>query len=193
MELTFGNALTLVRLSLRDPRQGLRAVLDLPLSAAERWMVAGLSMILPTLMIFISLSLAPMPDGSPMFPLSPFALLGVQGSAILMMSSMTYAVGRWRGGRGSFSDALLTIGWLQLVMVAVQVALLLLELAFPPVAAVLGVVATVLMFWLLTNFVAEVHGFTSLPLTFLGIVATMTLAALVLALLMGPFLGASNV
>ncbi|WP_136682027.1 YIP1 family protein [Falsirhodobacter xinxiangensis] len=192
MKLTLSNVLSLVGLTLRDPREGLRAVLSQPLGLSERWLVFALSIILPTLLIAAGTILIPMPDGA-LFPFPPVTLAILQGVAMGVMVVLTYLVGRWRGGRGSFADCLLTVSWLQIVMVAMQAALLLVELALPPLAAILSIVATLLMFWLLTNFVVEVHGFTSLPMTFLGIMGAMFVAAFLFALILAPFLGVQNV
>lgn len=192
MNLTFSNLLSLVAATLRDPRAALRVVLAQPLTLRDRWLVFGLSVILPTLMIALGMMLMPI-QGAPAFPFSPVTLAILQGTAMGVMVLLTFVVGRWRGGKGSFADCLLTVSWLQIVMVAMQAALLLVELALPQVAALLGIVATVVMFWLLTNFVVELHGFNSLPVTFLGIIATLVLAAFLFALILAPFLGAPNV
>lgn len=192
MELSLSNLLSLIWTTVRDPRGGLRFVLNQPLSMNDRWLVFGLAVILPTILIALILMVMPVPEGM-MLSLSPMALAGSQAIGMALMVFLAHTVGRLRGGRGTFADALLTVAWLQIIMVIIQGALLLLELALPMVATLVGLLATVLIFWLLTNFIAELHGFNSLPLTFLGIIGTLVVAVFLFALILAPFMGVSNV
>jgi hypothetical protein len=94
-----------------------------------------------------------------------------------------------RGGRGTFRDALLLIAWLQFILLCVQALQLLLGLALPPAAELVGLIGLLLLVWLLTNFTAVLHGFTSLWTVFLGLVigavVLMFALAFVLALVVG--------
>ena len=63
----------------------------------------------------------------------------------------------------------------------VQVVQIFATLLFPPVATLIGFAGFGLFFMLLTVFSAEANGFTSLPLVFLGVLASLLLAALVAA------------
>jgi hypothetical protein len=58
-------------------------------------------------------------------------------------------------------------------------------------ADILGLLGLVLFFWLLTNFVAELHGFKSLALTFIAILITVFTAAILLVLVFALLFGAA--
>ncbi|QUS35405.1 YIP1 family protein [Falsirhodobacter algicola] len=183
--------LSLVAQSVQDPRAGLRAILDLEPDAGERGAFVGVAAILPTLLIFLTLGLAG--QAPAILPVSPLALLLVQGGALLFMSALAFGVGRWRGGRGSFADCVLMLSWLQIVMVAVQAGLLVVEIALPPLGPVIGILAMVLMLWLLTNFLMEVHGFTHRGLVLVSIIGTTLGASIVLGIITSLFMGPTNV
>ena len=112
---------------------------------------------------------------------------GLEGAActlpstlLLMLALALYWMGRFRGGRGSFADSLSVLVWFQIIMLFVQIAQILVLIVLPPLADVALLAGMVLFFWLLTNFIAELHGFSSLWLTFAGLLAG--LAALFVAL-----------
>lgn len=184
-----GNLLSLVVLSLREPRSGLRAVLSLPLDNGGRMALFLLAAILSTLLGFLLISVTPMPPEMEAFPIGPLPLLLLQGGVLLMMSAAAYHVGRWRGGRGSFSDSIVTLSWLQIVMIAAQLAFVLLELALPFLGAILGILTLALMMWIITQFVAELHGFTSTPMVFLGVIATLLAMSLLFGAVSSFLLG----
>jgi len=109
--------------------------------------------------------------------------------AFLLLTGAIYAMGRAVGGQGSFADSLTILVWFQLVLLCVQLVLLLVQLLVPPLVNVTSIVAMVLFFWLLTGFVAELHGFKSLGMTFLGIIAAMVILALALTVVLATFVG----
>jgi hypothetical protein len=69
-----------------------------------------------------------------------------------------------------------------------QVLQVLLLFILPSLSDALALAAFVISFWLLTVFVAELHGFTRLGMVFLGIVATLVGLAVGLAILLS-FMG----
>ena len=58
--------------------------------------------------------------------------------------------------------------WLQFIMALLQAVQLVAVLILPLLAALLGLVGLGLFFWLLTGFVAELHGFRSPMQVFAG-------------------------
>jgi hypothetical protein len=62
-------------------------------------------------------------------------------------------------------------------------------LVAPPLAGIIGLGGFVLFLWLMTAFIAELHGFASRGLVFLGMVLTALGAGLVLGILMILILG----
>jgi hypothetical protein len=69
-------------------------------------------------------------------------------------------------------DAVILIAWLQFIQLLVVAAQILLMIVLPAVAPVLEIAGVILFLWLLVNFVAEMHGFRSLGLVFLGVIIT---------------------
>ena len=62
--------------------------------------------------------------------------------------------------------------WLQLLMLALQVLQLIATLVAPPFAGIIGLAGFALFLWLMTAFIAELHGFRSRGRVFLGLVLT---------------------
>ena len=76
------------------------------------------------------------------------------------------------GGTGSFEEAVLLMAWLQFIMICVQAVQAVALLVLPPLAGLIGIAGLFLFLWLLTNFVAVLHGFSSLIKVFLMILAS---------------------
>lgn len=183
--------LPLILFSLRDPRGGIAVVLNMNWGDQGRWALFGLATVCPTIVLVLSFALEPemtqMLGGQVM---SPFAVFGIQALAILLFAWLASVVGRWRGGQGTFPQALLTLSWLQLCLVPVQLLILMVDLASTGVADIIGTIFMLWAVWMLTSFICGLHGFTSPALVLLGIFATMFVLVVVLsfaaALLMGP-------
>ena len=77
------------------------------------------------------------------FPrLSP---LGYFAVVLVLQVVFVYALqasGRWLGGRGKFDELLAVVVWLQLLQVALQLAMTLLFLVAPSLAGILNLAAT---------------------------------------------------
>ncbi|MCJ8139468.1 YIP1 family protein [Falsirhodobacter halotolerans] len=186
--------LPLMVLSLRDPRGGIRIVLNLPWGDQARWALFGLATICPAIILVLSFALEPemvqMAGGQ---MLSPFAVFGVQAAAVLLFVWLTHVAGRWRGGHGSFAGALVTLSWFQLCLVPVQAALLLIGTVSVGVADIAGTLFVLWAVWMVTNFICELHGFKSLALVLLGMFGTMAVLILGLSVLAALVIGPPNV
>ena len=182
----------LVQLTLQEPRQAARALLteDVPIRARTvgLLLVAVLSSLLASLQIG--------PDLTGLDPLSRFMLASPLRAAVFqwlflaLTVVLTYRVGRAFGGHGSLPDALLVVVWLQLPMLALQVLQLFATLVAPPLAGIIGLAGFALFLWLMTAFVAELHGFPSRGKVFLGLVLTALgtgfVLGTVIVLILGP-------
>lgn len=189
--MTTEGLIALLRETFRDPRGAARQVLQVRLPLDARWMALTLMAVGSALLTHLGVSLMMSRDelGATLALPSPLATATSQLMVLVLSAALATWVGRWRGGRGSFADALLLIAWLQFVLLVLQVAQMLLLLVLPPLGAFVGYAAVGLFFWLLTCFVAELHGFRSLGLTFLGVFLTVLVAAFLLAMLVLPGLG----
>jgi hypothetical protein len=71
--------------------------------------------------------------------------------------------------------------------VCIQVVQTALMLILPPLASIVGIVGLVLFMWLLTNFIAVIHGFRSLGQVFVMILLSMFVLAFILSILLTLF------
>lgn len=189
--MTLRDLAELMRDTLRDPRGSARIVMRLNLPVEARWLGLVLMAVGSALLTHLGMALTmPAGDmGSTILLPSPMATAVSQLAVLVLTAVFATVIGRWAGGQGRFPDALLLVVWLQAVLLAVQVVQMVLLLLLPPLGAILGYAAVALFFWLLTAFVAELHGFRSMGLTFLGVILAVLGAAFVLALFLFPVMG----
>ena len=118
----------------------------------------------------------------------PLLLAGLQVAVQAAAAWLAWAVGRSFGGTGTLPQSFALMAWVEWVLVLVQVAQLVLFLALPQLAEATSPLTLVLFFWLMSCFVAELHGFSVLWKVLLGLFLTaaalgvavvFTLAALV--------------
>lgn len=170
----------LAQLTLTEPQAGAREVMALNPPLALRWTALLAASVTAVVLAYLPPALAGNLANLP----APFLLLAIQLAANLLAVWMLSAGGRMFGGTGRFEDALLLLAWLQLLMVAVQAAQLLLALVIPPLAVIFMLVAVGLFFWILTDFVRALHGFSSRGMVMLGIVGGMFAATFVIVILL---------
>jgi hypothetical protein len=175
----------LMRLSLSDPNEAASRLLQHKLNRNTLWLAMALIVVLSVILQQLSSFLIPVSPDKVLLPIlqSPFlAVLVIWGVMVLMVFCIYY-IGRSFGGLGHFDGALSIVIWLQAIMVVIQLAQLVLLLTVPPLAVLLGLVGGVLFLWLLVNFIAALHGFKSLGLVLVGIVASMVGVAFGLSLI----------
>lgn len=191
--MTLTDRLTaLAKLTLQDPRQAVRVLLaeGVPMRArtAGLLLVAVISALLASLQI--QLNPQDLDPVSALMLASPFRAAVVQWGFLALSVLLIHRVGRAFGGRGSFPDALLIVVWLQCLTLVLQVLQLVADVIAPPLAGIIGLGGLVLFLWLMTHFIAELHGFRSRGLVFVGMVITAIAAGLVVGvaviLLVGP-------
>ncbi|WP_309665140.1 Yip1 family protein [Tabrizicola sp.] len=181
----------LARLSLQDPRKGARALLDmdvpLPARSAGLFLMAVASAIL---MHLGAMLLPPTDDAVANFVTgSPIRSAIMQFVVLAVSVVLIHRIGRFQGGTGTFDDSMLIVVWLQVLMLMLQVVQLVALAVSPPLAGIINLAGLVLFFWLITSFIAELHGFTSRRAVFVGIVITMFAVAFVLVFVMILILG----
>ena len=184
--------IALAKLTLQDPRQAARALLaegvPLPARTAGLILVAVVSALLASLQI--RLDPQDMDPLSAMLLASPFRAALVQWGFMALSVVLIYRVGRAFGGTGSFPDALLIVVWLQCLTLVLQLLQLVSGIIAPPLAGIIGLGGFALFLWLMTHFIAELHGFHSRGLVFAGMLLTAIAAGLILGtaliLVVGP-------
>ena len=190
--MTLGARLVnLAQLTLQDPGQAARVLLSegVPMRARSGGLllVAVLSALMASLQV--GTGRADLDPFSAFMLASPFRAAVFQWGFLALSVLLVHRVGRAFGGRGSLADALLVVVWLQIIMLGFQTLQLVVSPILPPLAGVIGLVSFVVYFWLMSWFIAELHGFASRGRVFLGIILTGLAAGLVLAVLMILFLG----
>ena len=186
MDLSLASLIAETQLTLRDPRNAARRMMALNLPMAARWLALGIMSIGSAMLTHVSLALIPLGDRDPVidFMSNPITTALLQGVTLVVLVGVVFWVGRLRGGKGSFADALVVMTWLQFVMLCLQLVQLLVLLALPPVAGLVNLAAFALFLWLLTNFVAELHGFRSLITVFGGIILSIIAVGFLISLLL---------
>lgn len=164
---------SLFRQSITAPRLAARRVIDMPVPQAAVWQAFVLSVVLSVLQSEVFARLLPGAGGLLFqMPNSPLASVIVGVVSLFAMVLATYYVGRLFKGEGSFDGALRINIWLQLAVVALNLIQLVLFLLIPPMSLIIGVASIIVMMWMLTNFVAELHGFRALFPVFVMIILT---------------------
>ena len=163
---------TLVRLTITDAQTGARAVLGGAIPKEALWTLFLLVAALSGFLSQLTLMLVPLDTPEELIVPSGFFLGTLVGVVILGLSLAATLIGRAFGGQGTFGESLMLITWLQFVMVAVQVVQTALALINPALGVLIGWAGFVLLFWLLTNFIAVLHGFQSLGQVFMMIIAS---------------------
>lgn len=189
---SFSAGLEFARFCVQEPRQAARKVIAADLPMPVRWMGLVLAAIVSAITVHLYLGLFPADAaGDAAFPgITPFTTVLLDLVFNLAAAVLLFAVGRWRGGQGSFADSLILIVVLQLILILPQLLQLVAIVLVPPLASIIGLASVALYFWLISHFGAELHGFASALRVFFGVIATMVAVVFLLAFLMLPFVGA---
>jgi hypothetical protein len=169
MTLTLNSLLAMVWRTVRNPREGATELLSLGVPREALWPALALVVVLSILFAQVTSLLMTGQAGMGGMPIGPAATGFVQLLLLVVMVFAIFWIGRAMGGSGSFEEAILLVAWLQFIMVCLQVVQAAALLILPPVAGLIGVAGLVLFLWLLTNFIAVLHGFSSLVQVFIMI------------------------
>ena len=188
--LSLGPLLRMARDTVSNPREGAETILSLGLPRQALWLAFALVVVLSMLLGDILYLLAGVPQDGPLTgPMggSPVVMGLLQAAFLYMMAHAITQIGRLFGGTGRFEEALVLIVWLQFIFLCVQVVQLAALLLMPPLAGLITILALGLFLWLLVNFIATLHGFTSLGMVFamtiVSAFAILFLLSLVLTML----------
>lgn len=189
MDLTLPFIAGLVQDTLRDPRATARRLIGFGLPAQAAWLGAGLIAALSAILAHLTFGAMAAREGSDAALPSPVMTAAFQYAVLVVTVLGVHHIGRRLGGRGDFGDALLLVVWLQFILVCVQALQLLALLVLPPVADLLSIAGLVLFLWLLTAFVAELHGFASMGRVLVGVVLSLFGVAMALAVVLTLLFG----
>ena len=150
--------------TVQNPRDGLRGLTSLGLDRSHLWQALVIVVILSAILAQVDamvLGLPGIPIGPNVF-VPPWTAALMQFAGLVLIVFAVFWIGRAVGGEGAFEDAIVAVVWLQFVMVCLQIIQSLLYIVIPPMGSLLAIFGIGLFFYLLTQFVAEVHGFESL-------------------------------
>ncbi|MFV0303667.1 MAG: Yip1 family protein [Paracoccus sp. (in: a-proteobacteria)] len=182
----------LIGLTLRSPLAAGREVLAADLPMPVRWASAVLVVSLAAILAWITAAMLPQaPEGTP----APFAwigrqpllLAGFQLVALTITAGLMSGIGRLFGGEGRFEDALILTVWLEAILLLVQALQIVLMLFSSDLAAMLGLVAAGMFFYLTVQFTKLLHGFRSGWKVLLVMLGTMLALGFLLSFIAAAF------
>lgn len=169
--LTLGNLLRLARETVSNPQEGAATVLSFAPARQALWLMFALVVVLSLILReFVAVFTDFPPDGPIMGPMqsSPFVLGLVMAGFLFLTIHAVHRIGLFFGGTGSFEESALLVIWLQFILICIQVIQIATLFILPPLAGLVTILAIALYVWLLVNFIAVLHGFTSLGMVFVA-------------------------
>ena len=177
----------LLRLSLTNPPDAGRVLVDLRLNLSTAFsafvlVIIGAVLLMFTLSGFQGVTVLP-----GLAPLSPWSLTVIMGGGTLGLVSCIWLVSRAFSQSGRFGDGLMVFAWIQVLQILLHVVQTTLMLISMTIAGLVGLFATVLMFWILFGLISawlELGSMLKAALCFvLGLVALSLGGAFLLVLL----------
>ncbi len=175
MTLTLPDLLRLAWETIRAPREAARVVMGVDLPRTARWEALFALVMVGTL---LAIAITYLFTGDlvmylGVIPATPITAAIISVSASVITVFAIYWIGTALGGSGGFGDAILLVAWTQFVVICMQLAQLVTFLLLPAISVLIEVAASVISVWILTNFIAELHGFKSLAKVFLMMLVSL--------------------
>ena len=185
MSLSFSELMRMVLRTLQSPREGAAEVLALGVPREAHVLLMAVVVILSALLtqFFAVLALIVSPAAA-MAQTGLTVTVAIHFGSLITLIALVQGIGRAMGGTGRIEETTVLMCWLQFVMMVVSVAQSLLILVMPPIAGLVLFVGVGILFWLLTHFIAALHGFRSLAGVFGMIIATAFMVAFALTILL---------
>ncbi|WP_372603714.1 Yip1 family protein [Actibacterium sp.] len=175
--------------TVKSPRTAAERILALDLPRTALWQMLALEIILS--LMLTQLAGAITPGGTEAFmPIdmsNPIIAVVFIGAMTVFLVLLVHRIGLLFGGQGTFEGALRLVVWQQWVVLLLQAAQLLSLVLVPPLAWLIGLGSYGLTLWLLTNFIAALHGFRSRLAVFAGVLFTGMLFAFFLLFVLQLF------
>lgn len=185
MRLEPGYLIGMVLQSIPEPRKIARELFALNLDRTTLWQALFLMLVTGAMIgVGSSLIFPPAPELSGTIFAMPLVVASAEAAVAVISVFLIYWLGRAAGGTGRFQDGIVTITWLNFVLLIVQVFVLILSLFAPSMAALLWLFGGFTGFWILSHFIAELHGFSSALRVFLTILLTSFIAVAILSIVL---------
>ncbi|SMX24483.1 hypothetical protein [Boseongicola aestuarii] len=167
--------------AVREPREAASTLMSMGVPTAALWPAFGALVCLSVILSFLSGGLEPAAGQASVGPLVLAVTSAVAGAASVFL---VWKVGAAMDGTGRFEEALLLTVFLQGLIFAGQLVEFVLYLVVPALSGVFSIAIILLTFWINLNFIAALHGFSSLWRSF-GVLLFASLGvALILIFLM---------
>lgn len=194
MDMSARAIFDLVMLSVQNPRSAARYILSLGVPGQARWLLALFVSISSVVLTYVGINLLPPAQNAFMMLAmsSPVRTAILQTAFLLITVIGVHRIGRWRGGKGNFADSLLLVGWVQFILLCLQAVQLAALIVLPPLSEVIGIIGLVVSLWMLTHFIAELHGFQSAGRVFVGLIGSVFVAAMAASMVIMLLMGAGG-
>ncbi|MCX8226413.1 MAG: Yip1 family protein [Sulfitobacter sp.] len=151
----------LVVLSLRDPRKAAEQIIGWHLSREALWTALALAAAVNTLIFSVSVVLQPS-AAMPAFFTSPLAMFVLLAGVLVVTTHGLYWTGRSLGGTGDFGDMLSLVVFLQVLRIMAQIVIFVVMFVAPGLSLMLSLATGIIGVWILVNFIAAAHRFSSM-------------------------------
>lgn len=194
MDISARAIFDLVVLSVQNPRSAARYILSVGVPDQARWLLALFVSISSVVLTYVGINLLPPAQNAFMMLAmsSPVRTAILQTAFLLITVIGVHRIGRWRGGKGDFADSLLLVGWVQFILLCLQAVQLAALIVLPPLSEMIGIIGLVVSLWMLTHFIAELHGFQSAGRVFAGLIGSVFVAAMAASMVIMLLIGAGG-
>lgn len=175
MTTTLPDLLRLAWSTVRTPREVARIIMSVDLPRTARWealfglVIAGTLLAIAITYLFTGDLVMYLG----VIPATPLVAAIISASASVLSVFAIFWIGRAMGGKGGFGEAISLVAWTQFVVICMQLVQLAAFLLLPTMAVLVEIAASVISIWILTNFIAELHGFKSITRVFLMMLVSL--------------------
>lgn len=187
---------TLVKTSLRNPREGARLFLSIPFDGRSTAELIAAAILLGSVTEFLFATILVTVSGasgeSPgqigraleqVVAVGPMTLVFAGALAFAMRWGLLVMAGRLFGGRGRPDESARLLAWYDILWSVLFLAVLVIALAMPPIGLLLMLLAGIWGVWMMIEFVAALHGWENRLLIFIGLIGGYLLLQLFLGMI----------
>lgn len=184
--------LAAARTSVEKPREAARYVLAMKLDLGTASLALAAVAVVTAIFTAMVSMIAASAGGDGLMQMSPLQWALLQLAGMFVSAGLIAYAGRWFGGHGDLAGATALLAWAQVITLILQVIQLVALFILPPLTPILALIGVGITIWLLVNFIAELHGFSSLIKVFFGILGVSFAVLFFVATMMAALLGASG-
>ncbi|NVO55280.1 YIP1 family protein [Rhodobacteraceae bacterium B1Z28] len=172
-------------LTLRQPSEAARHLMDLRLGREVLWLAFFLAVVLNCLVQLGIDLLVPIPEEA-LRELEPVPLVLIKSAGAMMLSIVAFLyIGRFLGGTATFEGMMVLTIWLQFLQIAALLITLALSITFPFMMLMLLLATALLSLYITLHFLNEAHQFGSLAKAF-AVILLSALVAVPFVLMLTP-------